>query len=94
MRPQGVPDRNGFKPLIVLARMDGRELVAAVHAAARRHNLIWEALVPSHDFVDFAHEEAEDCAYAELAATKRALRDHICETYGITIRELASLAMP
>ena len=74
--------------------MDGRELVAAVHAAARRHNLTWEALVPSHDYVDFAHEEAEERAYAELAAAKRALRDHLCDTYGITIRELASLAMP
>ena len=74
--------------------MDGRELVAAVHAAARRHNLIWDALVPSHDFVDFAHEEAEDRAYAELAAAKGALRDHIRETYGLTIRELTNLAMP
>ncbi|MBW8743741.1 MAG: hypothetical protein JF628_05265 [Sphingomonas sp.] len=74
--------------------MDGRELVAAVQAAARGHNLTWQALVPSLEHVDFAHEEAEDRAYAELAAAKHALRDHICETYGITIRELAGLAMP
>jgi len=73
--------------------MDGKELVAAVREAARRHNLTWEALVPSHHHVDLAHEEAEERAYAEMAAAKAALRDHICTTYGITVRELASLAM-
>ena len=74
--------------------MDGKALVAAVREAARRHNLTWEALVPSHEHVDLGHEEAEELAYAEMAEAKAALRDHICETYGITVRQLASLAMP
>jgi hypothetical protein len=74
--------------------MDGKELVAAVREAARRHNLTWESLVPSHERVDLAHEAAEERAYAEMAAAKAALRDHICETYGITVRELSSLATP
>jgi hypothetical protein len=74
--------------------MDAKELVEAVREAARRHNKTWETLVPDAFRVDLAHEEAEELAYAEMAAAKRALRDHICETYGITIRELASLAMP
>jgi hypothetical protein len=72
--------------------MDPKELVATVRNAARRHNLTWEALVPNADQVDFAHEEAEELAYAEMAAAKAALRDHICETYGISVRELNSLA--
>jgi hypothetical protein len=74
--------------------MEAKQLVEAVREAARRHNQTWENLVPNAFQVDFAHEEAEELAYAEMAAAKRALRDHICETYGITIRELASLAMP
>jgi len=74
--------------------MEAKQLVEAVREAARRHNQTWENLVPDAFRVDFAHEEAEELAYAEMAAAKRALRDHICETYGITIRELASLAMP
>jgi len=74
--------------------MDGKELVAAVRQAARTHNLTWEALVPSRDHVNVEHEEAEELAYAEMALAKAALRDHICETYGITARELAGLATP
>jgi len=74
--------------------MDGRELVAAVRAAAHRHNSIWEALVPSHESVDFAHEDAEEQAYVEMEAARRVLRNHIRETYGIDVRELSSLAMP
>lgn len=74
--------------------MDAKELVEAVREAARRHNKTWETLVPDAFRIDLAHEEAEELAYAEMAAAKRVLRDHICETYGITIRELASLAMP
>jgi hypothetical protein len=74
--------------------MDAKELVDQVRDAARRHNKTWENLVPDEFRVDFAHEEAEELAYAEMATAKRALRDHICETYGLTIRELASLAMP
>jgi hypothetical protein len=74
--------------------MDAKELVDQVRDAARRHNKTWENLVPDEFRVDFEHEEAEELAYAEMATAKRALRDHICETYGLTIRELASLAMP
>jgi hypothetical protein len=71
--------------------VDAKALVAAVREAARRHNLTWEALVPNVHEVDFRHEEAEELAYMEMAAAKTALRDHICETYGISIRELNSL---
>jgi len=74
--------------------MDGKALVAAVREAASRHNITWEALVPSSEHVDLEHEEAEELAYAEMADAKAALRDHICQTYGITVRELASLATP
>jgi len=74
--------------------MDAKELVEAVREAAQRHNKTWETLVPDAFRIDLEHEEAEELAYSEMAAAKRALRDHICETYGITIRELASLAMP
>lgn len=72
--------------------MDPKELVAVVRDAARRHNITWEQLVPDRFQIDFVHEEAEELAYAEMAAAKSALRDHICETYGLTVRELASLA--
>lgn len=72
----------------------GRGLVEAVRDAARKHAITWEALVPSSFIVDFAHESAEEEAYAEMARAKAALRDHICETYGISIRELSSLAVP
>lgn len=69
-------------------------MVDAVRAAARKHNLTWEALVPDPYRLDLAHEEAEERAYAEMATAKRALRDHICEVYGISARELSSLAAP
>jgi len=72
---------------------EGRVLVATVREAARRHNLTWERLVPDHFTVNLAVEEAEEEAYAEMAAAKRALRDHICEVYGLSARELASLAL-
>jgi len=78
----------------VYGPMQGRELVAAVREAARRHSLAWEALVPDSDRVDVAHEAAEERAFDDLVAARRALRDHICETYGITAREFASLAKP
>jgi hypothetical protein len=71
---------------------DGRVLVAAVREAAKHHNTTWESLVPDPFRVDFQHEEAEEAAYAEMARAKAALRDHICETYGISLRELSSLA--
>jgi hypothetical protein len=76
----------------LIAPMDPKELVATVREAAQRHNLTWEALVPNTHEVDFAHEEAEELAYAEMAAAKTALRDHICKTYGLSLRELTSLA--
>lgn len=72
--------------------MDALELVAAVRDAAKRHNVTWEAMVPDPYRVDFQHEEAEELAYAEMAAAKAALRDHICKTYGLSARELAGLA--
>lgn len=74
--------------------MDGKDLVAAVRAAAHRHNLTWQMLVPAADRINPAHEQAEEQAYAEMAAAKCALRDHIFETYGLTPRELALLATP
>lgn len=73
---------------------EAQRLVAAVRAAARIHDATWESLVPDPFTVNAAAEEAEEAAYAEMAAAKRLLRDHICRTYGISIRELSSLAMP
>lgn len=69
------------------------DLVAAVRDAAGRHSNSWEALVPSAFEVNLDAEAAEEDAYAAMAAAKRALRDHICQAYGITIRELRSLAL-
>ena len=73
---------------------DGRHLVALVREAAARHSTSWEALVPSSFEVNLEAEAAEEEAYAEMARAKRALRNHICDVYGISIRELSSLAMP
>lgn len=73
---------------------EARALVETVRAAAERHNLTWNALIPDRFTVNAAAEAAEDAAYAEMAQAKRALRDHICATYGISIDELSSLAMP
>jgi len=72
---------------------DGRALVEAVRAAARIHATSWEALVPDSFMVNFAAEADEEAAFAEMAEAKRRLRDHICETYGVSIRELANLAV-
>jgi len=72
----------------------GRALVEQVREAARRHSSSWEALVPDAFTTNFEVEEAEEHAYAEMAAAKRRLRDHICEVYGISARELSSLAFP
>lgn len=74
--------------------MEGRELVESVREAARAHSVTWEAMVPDCFTVDLGAEAAEEAAYAEMARRKRALRDHICDVYGISIRELTSLAMP
>lgn len=73
--------------------MDGRGLVAEVRAAAARHDSCWKALVPNRFVVDQSAEAAEDVAFQEMAQAKERLRDHICATYGITIRELSSLTL-
>lgn len=73
---------------------DARTLVAVVRDDARRHNLTWNVLVPDRFTVNHDAEAAEEIAYAEMAVAKRALRDHICTVYGISVDELASLAMP
>lgn len=75
-----------------MERDDARALVADVRAAAARHRTTWESLVPDQFTVDLLHEPAEEAAYAEMAEAKRKLRDHICETYGLSVRELISLA--
>lgn len=74
--------------------MTGPDLVAEVRAAAARHKITWEAMVPTSHIVNSDAEAAEEDAYREMAEVKRRLRDHICDTYGISARELASLAMP
>jgi hypothetical protein len=71
---------------------EARDLVEGVRAAAARHQLTWEAMVPDQFTVDLVHEPAEEAAYAEMAAAKRLLRDHICQTYGLSVRELISRA--
>ena len=73
---------------------DGPALVAAVRRAAAVHNLTWEAMVPDQFTINLLAEAAEERAYVAMAAEKTRLREHICATYGISIRELASLAMP
>lgn len=73
---------------------DAHALGAAVRDAARRHNLTWNVLVPDRFTVNHDAEAAEEIAYAEMVVAKRALRDHICVVYGISVDELASLAMP
>jgi hypothetical protein len=71
---------------------DGRDLVQDVRKAAARHKVSWGVLVPSAFIVDPRAEAAEEEAYQDMADAKRALRDHICQTYGITAAELCSLA--
>ncbi|NIJ07283.1 hypothetical protein FHS31_000879 [Sphingomonas vulcanisoli] len=77
-----------------IGQIDGHALVAEVRKAARAHGDTWEALVPPHLAINLDAEEAEEAAYAEMAQAKRRLRDHICEMYGISMRELSSLAQP
>ena len=74
--------------------MEAKQIVNVVRDAARKHNKTWEQLVPDQFTVNFAAEEAEELAYQEMAAAKSVLRDHICQTYGISARELSSLALP
>ncbi|SEN19207.1 hypothetical protein SAMN05192583_2192 [Sphingomonas gellani] len=71
----------------------GRQLVEAVRAAAATHNQTWEALVPDPFTINLAAEADEEQAYAAMTRAKAALRDHICEVYGISARELSSLAL-
>lgn len=71
---------------------DGRNLVRDVRDAAARHKVSWGVLVPNAFIIDARGEAAEEEAYQDMAQAKRALRDHICETYGITAAELCSLA--
>lgn len=73
---------------------EAHRLVARVRAAAALHAISWEALVPDSFVIDLGMERAEEHAYQAMAAEKAQLRRHICDTYGISIRELASLAMP
>ncbi|MFC3711021.1 hypothetical protein ACFOMD_00470 [Sphingoaurantiacus capsulatus] len=73
---------------------EARTLVQAVRDAAAVHRVTWEALVPNHLEINLDAEPAEDAAYAEMARAKKRLRDHLCDTYGISARELASLALP
>jgi hypothetical protein len=76
------------------SQLIGRQLVEAVRDAARQHNHSWERLVPDAYTVNHDAEAAEEQAYADMAAAKHALRDHICTVYGISARELNSLALP
>ena len=69
-----------------------RQLVEEVRAAARVHAASWEALVPDSFVVNLAAEAQEEAAFDDMAEAKRRLRDHICDTYGVSIRELANLA--
>ena len=73
-------------------QQDGHALVAAVRRAAAVHDVTWEALVPDQFTVNLLAEAAEERAFVAMAAEKARLREHICATYGISIRELASLA--
>jgi len=75
------------------ASAEAHHLVAAVRAAAAVHRTTWEALVPDSFVIDLSMERAEEEAYVAMETEKAALRRHICETYGLSIRELASLAM-
>lgn len=74
--------------------IEAHRLVAAVRTAAAAHRTTWEAMVPNMFEVNLALEPVEEAAYAEMAAAKAALRRHICETYGLSARELAGLAAP
>lgn len=83
-----------FRCMSLKEQADGRTLVAAVREAAAIHSATWEAMVPDQFTVDLTAEAAEEQAYLAMAVEKARLRDHICATYGLSIRELASLAMP
>lgn len=80
--------------MLLETQEDGHALVAAVRRVAAVHNATWEAMVPDQFTVNMLAESAEEQAYLAMAAEKQRLREHICATYGLSIRELASLAMP
>lgn len=73
---------------------EAHRLVAEVRAKAAAHRISWEAMVPTSLEMNLAFEPVEEAAYAEMARAKAELRHHVCETYGITARELAALALP
>lgn len=73
--------------------MDGKHLVAEVRHAAALHNTTWEMLVPNRYELNLSAEQAEEDAFQDMAEAKARLREHICDTYGISIRELSSLAV-
>ncbi len=73
---------------------EAHHLVAAVRAAAAAHRTTWEAMVPNMFQVNLEMEPVEEAAYDAMAEAKAALRRHICKTYGLSARELASLAAP
>ena len=72
---------------------EGRILVTVVREAAKKHNVTWGMLVPAPDKVNDWAEPIEEAAFQELAVAKHELRQHICETYGISVTELANLAI-
>jgi hypothetical protein len=74
-------------------RLTAKALVNRVRTAAEKHNLAWNILVPSRHVVDRSAEASEEAAFNEMAAAKHALRQHICETYGITAEELGHLTI-
>ena len=80
--------------MAITTSTDSPSIVASVCAAARVHAASWNGLVPDSFTVNLVHEAEEERAYAEMAAAKAGLRAHICEVYGLSIRELASLALP
>ena len=71
---------------------EGQALIEAVRAAARAHGASWQAMVPNSFVVNADAEADEDLAFTAMAEAKRRLREHIAATYGVSIRELASLA--
>jgi len=73
--------------------MNGKDLVAAVQEAMRKHGTAWAAMVPDAYGVNNQAEQAEEDAYAELAHLRTVLCDHVYDTYGVSVSELSRLAM-
>ena len=71
---------------------DAERLVQQVRDAADRHGVAWGTLVPDARTYDASAEVLEETAFQEMAEAKSALRQHICDTYGISIAQLNSLA--